>query len=69
MDDKPKKSYITTLQEKVKAYEIAIDAMLAWAKAEERANNTAYRRDAENLADLAKKTAVDALAKAAELRR
>ena len=60
----PKKPYITRLEEKAAAYKKALDLFIAWSEAEDRVNNTSYKRDAETLADNAKAKALDAIKEA-----
>lgn len=59
-----KKPYITQLEEKCAVYKAALDAFLEWGVAEEKASNTAYKRDAENKAEIAKQKALQAIEKA-----
>ena len=56
-----KKPYITQLEEKVELYQKALDAHIAWTEAEEKVSNTAYKRDAEKLAEVAKQKAMQAI--------
>jgi hypothetical protein len=60
----PKKPYITRLEEKAAAYKNALDLFIAWTEAEEKVNNTAYKRDASKLADIAKAKAIAAIKEA-----